>query len=249
MHRIHMVDLEVEQNGQNQVITPVVIRNSSDTLLVDCGYPGMEERLEEALLRQGIPMSEVTAVIITHHDIDHMGALEGLKRQYPALEVIAHELERTYVEGSDRSLRLVQAESGLDALPEEARPYAEQFIAYLQTMVPARVDRTVTDGELLGGCGGIEVVHTPGHMPGHISLYLPASRTMLAGDAVVIEDGRLNIANPQFTLDMEAAVASVRKLAGYDIDRLICYHGGCWQGDTREALEELALRYERGVQA
>lgn len=50
------------------------------------------------------------------------------------------------------------------------------------------------------------ICFTPGHTPGHISLYFLQSKTLVAGDAVVIENGVLDIANPQFALDLEAAV-------------------------------------------
>lgn len=97
--------------------------------------------------------------------------------------------------------------------------------------------------ERLPWCGGIDIVHTPGHMPGHISLYLPASKTLIAGDAVVIEQGKLNIANPQFTLDLDEAVRSVQRLLAYDIEQLICYHGGLFHGDVKQALLELVREY------
>nr|WP_246027886.1 MULTISPECIES: MBL fold metallo-hydrolase [Paenibacillus] len=93
----------------------------------------------------------------------------------------------------------------------------------------AVIDRTVSSGEKLPWCDGIEIIHTPGHLPGHISLYLPSSKTLIAGDALVIEDGKHNIANPQHTLDLEEAITSVEKLLEYDIKQLICYHGGCFR--------------------
>ncbi|KKO50771.1 hypothetical protein XI25_30785, partial [Paenibacillus sp. DMB20] len=105
------------------------------------------------------------------------------------------------------------------------------------------LDRTVSDGEHLPWCGGIDIIHTPGHTPGHMSLYLPADKTLIAGDAVVIENGQLNIANPQFTLDLDEAVHSVQRLLNYDIERIICYHGGLFQGDVKQALREFVHVY------
>lgn len=81
-------------------------------------------------------------------------------------------------------------------------------------------------------------------MPWHISLYLPASKTLIAGDVVVIEHGKLNIANPQFTLDLPEAVRSVQRLLDYEIDQLICYHGGLFHGDVKQALRELLHGYK-----
>ncbi|MNR40714.1 hypothetical protein D3C85_1590310 [compost metagenome] len=66
---------------------------------------------------------------------------------------------------------------------------------------------------------------------------------MICADAVVIEHGSLEIANPQFTLDLDEAVRSVQKLLTYEIEQLICYHGGLFQGDAQSALEKLVRKY------
>jgi len=239
------LDLEIQSSGQKQFITPVVIQDEQDIILVDCGYPDSVTLIEEALYRHSLSIGQLTKLIVTHHDLDHIGSLAALKRANPQLSIIALDFEVPYLEGSKKSLRLQQAESTLDQLPEAAKAQAQQFIAYLQTIEPAHVDLSVKPAEKLPWCGGIEIVHTPGHMPGHISLYLPASRTMIAGDAVVIQEDKLAIANPQFTLDMTEAVRSVERLLSYEIDRLICYHGGVFQGQVKHALEQLlAMQHE-----
>ncbi|MGG3835917.1 MBL fold metallo-hydrolase [Paenibacillus thiaminolyticus] len=243
MNHIHLLEIEFEYNGQQQAITPVLLQDGNDTILVDCGYPDFTPLLEEAANRQGIRLDSMTALIVTHHDMDHIGSLAALKRAYPRIRIIAHELEQPYIEGERKPLRQQQAESTLDDLPEEAKPDAEQFIRFLQSIEPAQVDRTAAHGERLPWCGGIDIVHTPGHTSGHISLYLPASKTLIAGDAVVIEDGQLNIANPQHAWDLKEAVLSVQRLLDYDIERIICYHGGLFQGDAKHALRELVHAY------
>lgn len=53
--------------------------------------------------------------------MDHIGSLAELKRTYPAMEIIAHELEKPYIDGTNKSLRLEQAESTLDTLSNEAK--------------------------------------------------------------------------------------------------------------------------------
>ncbi|MFB5678223.1 MBL fold metallo-hydrolase [Paenibacillus terreus] len=238
-----LLDIEFEHEGQKQVITPVLLQDEDDFILVDCGYPNFVPLLEGALSRHSVTFASISKLIVTHHDMDHIGALAGLKRRYPHIEIVSHEMEKPYLEGTRRSLRLVQAESTLESLPPEARPQAEQFIRLLESIEPVPVDYTVKSNELFSWCGGVQIVHTPGHMPGHISLYLPGSETLIGGDVVVIEQGKLEIANPQFTLDLEAAVRSVQLLLEYDIKELICYHGGLFQGNVKQALEELVSKY------
>lgn len=243
MQSYRLLPIEFDYNGQSQVITPVLLTDGRERILVDCGYPGFIPYIEQSLEREGLHLGELTKVIATHHDIDHVGSLAALKRMYPNIDIVAHEMEAPYLDGSKKSQRLEQAESTLELLPKEAVPGAEQFISFLQSLEPVNVDRTVHNGEVLPYCGGIEVVHTPGHMEGHISLYLPADRTMIAGDAVVVEEGQLQIANPQYTLDLEEAVRSVRRLLTYDIETLVCYHGGVFRGDAQAALHQLLSRY------
>lgn len=238
------LDIAFEHNGQKDVLTLTLLRDARETILVDCGYPHFVEYMEQAAARNEVSLRSLTKIIVTHHDMDHIGSLAALKRIVPHAEIIAHEIERPYIEGSEKSLRVVQAEATLEGLAGEARAQAEGFIRFLNTIEPAAVDRTVAHNELLPWCGGIRIVHTPGHMPGHISLYLPSGKTLIAADAVVVEGGKLSIANPQYTLDLDEAVRSVGLLLDYDIDRLVCYHGGIYQGDVKQALTDLIRAYE-----
>ncbi|CAM4446631.1 MBL fold metallo-hydrolase [Paenibacillus tarimensis] len=243
MSSYHQLPLEFTADGHNQVITPVILSDGDERILIDCGYPGFVPQLRQALQQESLELEDITKIIATHHDLDHIGSLAELQRMLPNVKIIAHELEKPYLEGIQKSQRLEQAELSLHSLPPEAIPSAEQFIAMLKSIETVEVGQTVGHGDLLPWCGGIEVVHTPGHMAGHISLYLPLHKTMIAGDAVVIEEGELNIANPQYTLDLAEAVASVRRLLTYDIKTLICYHGGCFQGNVHDALHNLVNRY------
>ncbi|RJE85108.1 MBL fold metallo-hydrolase [Paenibacillus sp. 1011MAR3C5] len=246
MNQVYSLPITVEHGGPRQTITPVILRDDRHMVLVDCGYPGFVPLLEEAAGLQGLSLQHLTHVFVTHHDMDHIGALAELQRAYSQAETVTYELEALYVAGKRKSLRLIQAEASLEGMAEEARPQAEGFIAFLNQIEPALVHRTVADGTLLPWCRGTEVVHTPGHMPGHTSLFVRESGTMIAGDAVVIEaDGRLGIANPQYTMDMEAALSSVERMLTYPIRQLICYHGGLFQGDARAAL--IALLQEYGL--
>ena len=67
---------------------------------------------------------------------------------------------------------------------------------------------------------------TPGHTPGHISLYLPTLHAVITGDAAVVEAGELAVANPQFALDLPRAEASLARLLELPCDTYYCYHGG-----------------------
>lgn len=208
-------------------VHPVLLQDGGALVLVDCGYPGQLPELETELGRHGLTLTELTHVVITHQDHDHMGALAELKRVCPELVVIAHEKEVPYISGEQKNLRLVQAEQLQETLPEEQRAFGEQFCRMLRAVEPAAVDETVRGGDRFPWCGGCEVVETPGHTPGHISLRLPQCRTWITGDAAVLEDGVLAVANPQFALDPTEAERSLERLQSEsETNTMLCYHGG-----------------------
>jgi glyoxylase-like metal-dependent hydrolase (beta-lactamase superfamily II) len=66
------------------------------------------------------------------------------------------------------------------------------------------------------------------------------AKVLIAGDALNIEEGRLIGPRPQFTADMDSALRSLKKLARYDIESVICYHGGLYSGDANQRIAGLA---------
>lgn len=126
-------------------------------------------------------------------------------------------------------------------MPEEQKEWALNFQKTLESVDNVDVDIALNDGDTLDCCGGIEIIETPGHMPGHISIYIKESKTLISGDALVIENNKLDIANPQYTLDMKQASESIDKLLRYDVDKIICYHGGIYQGDIKKSLKNITI--------
>lgn len=105
MSGIHLLDISFTNQGHRETITPVLLQDEQETILVDCGYPDFVPLLAEAVGRFGLTLAAVTKLIVTHHDIDHMGSLAAWKRMYPQIAIIAHEAEVPYIEGTIISLR------------------------------------------------------------------------------------------------------------------------------------------------
>ncbi len=241
MSEITILKVQLGYGEMINIIYPVVLKSEKEMVLIDCGYPGSLPKFKEAALTQGVNLDDMTKVIITHHDYDHMGALAEIKSTYPQVQVLAHANEVPYIQGEKGSLRLQQAEGMYDFLPEDQKEGARALQQMFASVSPARVDAFLNDGDRLPWCGGVEVIATPGHMPGHISLYLKKYRTLISGDALAIQGGMLGIANPEYTLDMEGAKQSVRRLAEYDIDKIICYHGGIFDHEVKENLQRIGM--------
>lgn len=226
MGNLIMLNIEFEFNGRKETIYPVLLRDDKEMILIDCGYPNFLPLIEECAIKSNINLDELTKIIITHHDFDHMGSLAEFKKKYPNIKVMASKEDRPYIEGKLKSLRLQQAERIYESLPDNEKLKAESFHKILASVEPCKVDIALNDGDILDIAGGIEIVSTPGHMLGHISIYHRESKTMIVGDALVLENGELSIALPEYTLNMEEALKSVEKISSYDVCIIICYHGG-----------------------
>jgi glyoxylase-like metal-dependent hydrolase (beta-lactamase superfamily II) len=143
--------------------------------------------------------------------------------------VLAHPADAPYIDGSLRPMKVT---------PEmlERRPQMREVLDRLE---PVRVDEHLDDGERLDLAGGIRVIFTPGHTPGHLSLYLERPKVLVAGDALTAEEGRLNGPNPPLTLDAGEAARSVRRLAELDVETIVCYHGGVVDEDADAQLRRV----------
>ena len=86
------------------------------------------------------------------------------------------------------------------------------------------------------------MVSTPGHTPGHISLFCEESYTVITGDALAIENNTLVIANPEYTLNPEHCLNSISKLRNLTPQKIICYHGGMIKNEIEDLFEDILSR-------
>lgn len=229
MNQVILLTITMSFWGMEQSVHPVLLKDEHNLVLVDCGFVSALPHLEASIREKGLDPADLTHLVLTHHDHDHMGAVAALKEKYPQVKILASELEEPYISGKQKSPRLVQAEELHAYLPDEQKAFGDAFQKLLRSVKPVPVDGLLHDGDLLDWCGGCKIMATPGHTPGHISLVLPELSTVIAGDAAAIEDGKPAIANPQFTLDTEQATASLKKVLACGMETLICYHGGIWK--------------------
>jgi glyoxylase-like metal-dependent hydrolase (beta-lactamase superfamily II) len=240
---VHVLGVKFSFGGREDVLYPVLLEGANQLVLVDCGYAGFLPLIGEEARRKGFSLEKLTGLILTHHDMDHTGGAAELKEMYPHLKIYCSSREADYLSGKVKSLRLQQAEDLYPSLPEAQKPAALQFAQLLRQVQPVEVDYTFGEDEEPSFLQGIRIIATPGHMPGHISLYHKEQKLLIAADALVAEGGELEIANPAFTLDLAQAVASVRKLQQLDIAAIICYHGGVVEEDIPGKLNRLIARY------
>ncbi|MDF1597353.1 MAG: MBL fold metallo-hydrolase [Acidimicrobiia bacterium] len=87
---------------------------------------------------------------------------------------------------------------------------------------------------------GLQIIHTPGHTDGHISVLDPAGGVLVAGDALNGAAGGVTGANPDFSSDMVTANETVRKLAGLTFDTVLFGHGEPVEGGAGTLVAALA---------
>jgi glyoxylase-like metal-dependent hydrolase (beta-lactamase superfamily II) len=227
---VHVLPLPMARDGQVAFFNVTLILDpAAGATLVDTGLPGHQDAIASALAEVGLQIADLRRVIITHQDFDHVGSLRAVVDICGA-EVLAHAAEVPTIDGT----RLPRF-----AAPEvlEQRPELRPVVAAFQ---PTAVDTPLQDGDRLDIAGGVRVVFTPGHTPGHASLYLERSKTLITGDALSAEDGRLSGPNPGATIDMAEAARSARKLAALDVAAIVCYHGGVVSDDANGQLRRVA---------
>lgn len=210
---VHDLALTVQRGDRELTIHPAAVETDRGVALVDVGFPGQADAIDARLAEAGLGLDDVTAVVVTHQDGDHVAGLRDAVDRTGAV-VYAHRETTPYLDGREDPIK-----GGGDRYP------------------PVDVDVQVVDGVAFRTTAGeMRVVHTPGHAPGHVSLFLPDERLLLAGDALTAEDG-LAGPKPEFTPDLDRAAASVGRLADLEIDCVLCYHGGFVEAGSERIAE------------
>ena len=214
-------------------ITPDDASGRPVVAIIDAGWRHFHNRPVLSYLRQlGCEPASVGRLIATHWHPDHIGGMAGLRRATGA-PVSAHRLEAPAIAGAS-GYRIPHP-----AVQRWLRPLLWPLLTPL-TPPAVPVAMTLDDGDTLPLLGGARVIHTPGHTPGSISLHFPAEGALLVGDALQRAGSRLTLPSRWFSSDMEAAKASLRKLAGLDFEVICFSHFQPMRTGARAALRSLA---------
>lgn len=216
--------------------------------LVDAGLgTGVSQILEVAARRFGAD-ARPAAIILTHGHFDHVGALESLLAEWE-VPVYAHTLEFPFLTGRT-DYPPPDPTVGRDLMARMSPLFPERGIDLNSSVQPLPSNGDVP------GMPGWRWIHTPGHAPGHVSLFRQSDRLLIAGDAVtttrqesvfsaMTQPQELNGPPAYFTIDWEKARDSVETIASLQPTFVAAGHGEPMRGDSLpEDLAALARDFD-----
>ncbi|WP_330295051.1 MBL fold metallo-hydrolase [Streptomyces sp. NBC_00503] len=217
--RLHMLRFPIGQ--------AYLWRDGADLTLIDAGHAGAAAAIEGAIRSLGLRPEQLQRIVLTHCHRDHVGAAGELAARWGA-EVLAHRLDAPVVRGD-----LLVPEP---VLLEWERPLYAHGLTVPQAP-PTRVDRELTDGEVLPFGGGAVIVHAPGHTPGSIGVHLPSHGVLFTGDCIA---GVGQVMLGVFNVDRAEAIATFGRLAALSPSVACFGHGDPLTVDTTAVLRAAA---------
>ena len=198
------------------VANPYLLIDPDGLTLIDAGLPGSHKKILRYMAGLGYAPKDLKRILITHADFDHVGGLPALKAATGA------HVYATPVEAQAMA-------KGYASRPIKPRKLITRLLFGLMGGVfkPARiqVDELLTDGQILPLLGGLRVVETLGHTPGHISFFAPSAGILFCGDSIVSGEEGLRGSSGANNWDQPKADESVRKQAALGAKILCSGHG------------------------
>lgn len=198
-------------------------------VLVDAGPRASLGLIAAGLWALGSSLDQVRLVVLTHHHPDHSGGLAKLVEATSA-QVAIHRREAGIVNGNE-PLRAPLRNPVLAAI---GQPFLPLLYGH-----PVTVHYALDDGDTLPMAQEVQVVHTPGHTPGSICLYVVSKKVLIVGDALQYRFGRLSLPASTVTQDPQQARESLKKLLPLDFDVICFSHFPPLRRDARGALQRL----------
>jgi glyoxylase-like metal-dependent hydrolase (beta-lactamase superfamily II) len=149
------------------------LENDGSVTLVDCGLKQAPAKIVSALEHLGKRPADVNRIILTHAHGDHAGGGREMLERTGVDGVAIHEDDIEYIAAGENAPPDLNTSSGRLFLRMPGRKFA-----------PFAVSHALHDGEVVDVAGGLRILHTPGHTPGHVSMLHEPTGVLITGDAL-----------------------------------------------------------------
>jgi glyoxylase-like metal-dependent hydrolase (beta-lactamase superfamily II) len=221
------------------------IVGSKYTLLVDTGFDdSIRTTVVNYFKEKKLSLDAVRYVINTHSDYDHTGGNKAVRELMPNALICAGERDRPMIENLNSMFGDRYNEF------EKEHGFAESKDAkdFMMTVAfETNVDIGFAGNERID-LGGryVEILHTPGHSWGHVSILDEKSRAIIIGDAVLGNSVLLADGQPAFPPTyrfVEAYRSTIRLLKGYQASEILTSHYPRYVGQAGTDFLDLSLNY------
>jgi glyoxylase-like metal-dependent hydrolase (beta-lactamase superfamily II) len=230
-------------------VNSYIIQNieGSNWVLVDAGLKSSVSKIKKMVAEVFGAESRPTAIVLTHGHFDHVGSLKKLAEEWD-VPVYSHKLEMPFLSGRSK---YPPADPGVGG-------GLMSMLSWTFPRGPVNIENRLNElpgDHSVPGLPDWKWIHTPGHAPGHISLYRESDGVLVAGDAfvttnqqsaisVMTQKKELHGPPMYFTIDWGAAARSVKALAALQPQVVATGHGQTMYGaEVRKALNKLTREF------
>ncbi len=200
----------------NIVANPYLLIDTDGLTLIDAGLPGSHKKILQYMAGLGYAAQDLKRILITHADFDHVGGLAALKKTTGARLYASPVEAQAMAEG--HASRPLQPRRRITKL------FFDLMASFLKPST-VQVDEFLSDGQTFPVLGGLRVVETPGHTPGHVSFFAPSAGILFCGDSLVSEESGLRGSRGANNWDQGKSDESVRKQAALGATMVCSGHG------------------------
>lgn len=212
------------------------VEDDGSVTLVDCGLKRAPKKIVAALASIGKHPSDVQRIVLTHAHFDHAGGAARMVDETSADGVDVHADDAHYVRTGTRP-------------PGDSASTAGRLLARAPwgdfTATP--VAEELVDGQLIDVAGGLRVLHTPGHTPGHISLLHPRSGVLITGDSIFNMNARMSWPTKLACTSFRQNVQTAHVLGEIEYAVAAFTHGPEIRDDAREQVRGFLAKASRGA--
>jgi glyoxylase-like metal-dependent hydrolase (beta-lactamase superfamily II) len=224
--------VRLEEIDGTRLLSQVLLISQQDLTIVDAGLPTTPWETIVPTIDNIVGEPESVKLVITHPDADHCGGTAALRSAYPQLNVAAHAADCPPI-GSPADTIVQRYDTFADTDDIRLGRLSRTRIAGRLGAPFAVDDRVIAETRFAHRDTQAQLLHIPGHSSGHLGVWIPRDRTLIAGDAVMgfgIRNTDGSILYPPQFLSLPSYRTTLDRIAALNVDLLLCAHEKPMQG-------------------